>query len=190
MNRQALTASAAVAVVLGMLSLAFASKPIYEAFCQITGFGGTTRVASEAPTGPIDREISVRFDSNVNGLPLRFAAEAPRIDTQVGATTLAFYRVTNTSDRPVTAIASYNVTPHKMGPYFSKLECFCFKDRVFEPGETVELPVVFYVDPDMDGERGLRDVGTVTLSYTFYPGGSNPPAPQTAAANATVAGGG
>lgn len=190
MNRQALTASIAVAVVLGMMGLAFASKPLYDTFCRVTGFGGTTQIASGAPTGPIDRNISVRFDSNVSGLPLRFSAEAPRIDTQVGATTLAFFKVTNTSDRPITAMASYNVTPYKMGPYFSKLECFCFDERVFEAGETVELPVVFFVDPAMDKERSLRDVGTVTLSYTFYPGSGEPPVPQAAAANTTIAGGG
>ena len=168
MNRNAITSAVAVAVTLGMLGLAFAAKPIYDTFCRVTGFGGTTQVASQAPTGAIDRPISIRFDSNVNGLPIRFAPEAPRIDTMVGETTLAFYRVTNTSDAPVTAVANYNVTPHKAGPYFNKLECFCFEDRVFAPGETVELPVVFFVDAAMDEERSLEDVGAITLSYTFY----------------------
>lgn len=185
--RPRLTAVIALAVVFSMLGLAFASKPLYDAFCKVTGYGGTTKVATEGPSGAIDRMVTVRFDANVNGLPIRFGAEQMTLDVQVGTNALAFYKVTNISDQPVRAVANYNVTPHKMGPYFSKLECFCFTERVFQPGESVELPVVFFINPLMDEERSLRDVGTVTLSYTFYPSTEAMEASQEAAANGAVA---
>ena len=185
MSRQNLTVLIAVGVVLGMLGLAFASKPLYDTFCRITGFGGTTRIADARPDEVLARTVSVRFDSNVNGMPLQFKPLQQNSEIHLGETGLAFYEVTNTSDRPVTAIASYNVTPHKTGPYFRKLECFCFEDRLFQPGETVKLPVVFFVSPDMDEEFFLQDVSTITLSYTFYP--SRDDLEQVAALDQTLA---
>ncbi len=164
-----LTAAVLAGAALAMLGVAFASKPLYDAFCNVTGFGGTTRIASAPPSGAIEREVTIRFDANVNGLPIQFAPDQVSIKVPLGTNALAFYHVTNTSDKPVRAVASYNVTPHKAGPYFSKLECFCFVDQVFQPGETMQLPVVFFVDAAMDEERNLRDVGTITLSYTFFP---------------------
>ena len=168
MTKTRLTAIVSIAVVLGMLGLAFASKPLYDAFCKITGFGGTTRIATAPPSAVLEREMVIRFDANVNGLPIEFSPETAAITVKVGQNNLAFYRVTNTSDYPVTAVATYNVTPHKAGIYFSKLECFCFTDRVFQPGETVTLPVVFFVDPQLDEDRNLKDVTSIMLSYTFF----------------------
>lgn len=184
MSRNMIAFSAAGAA-LGMLALSFAAKPLYETFCQVTGFGGTTRIADAPPAAVLDRTVSVRFDANVApGLPLTFRALETSHLVHVGETALAFYEVTNTSDRPVAAVASYNVTPHKTGPYFSKLECFCFETRVFAPGETARLPVVFFVNPLMNDERQLNDVSAITLSYTFFesddPAGTiQPGRPQT-----------
>lgn len=177
----------AVAVVMGMLTLALASKPLYDAFCRVTGFGGTTRVATAAPDQILEREVTVRFDANVSGLPLLFKADQASHTVRLGQHALAFYDVTNTSDQAVVAIAGYNVAPHKTGPYFNKLECFCFDERVFPPGETKKLPVVFFVSPDMEGETLLEDVTTITLSYTFYPVDEFEGAAKTASLNPVVA---
>jgi cytochrome c oxidase assembly protein subunit 11 len=157
---------------LGMLGLSFAAKPLYDTFCRITGFGGETRVASVEAAGrvaPIDRPVRVRFDANVeDGLPMKFAAEKPFVDLKLGERMISFYEVTNTSNAPIRAMASYNVAPHKAGKYFNKIECFCFKTTMFRPGETVRLPVIFFVSPDLEADRFARDVQTVTLSYTYY----------------------
>lgn len=162
-------AAIAGGVVLGMLSLAFASKPLYDTFCRVTGFGGTTRVAEKAPGAVLDREVNIRFDSNVIDVPLEFRPSKTSLPVRLGEHAIAFYEVTNISDRPVSAIASYNVTPHKAGPYFNKIECFCFEEQWYQPGETQKLPVVYFVDPVMDEERNMKDVSTITLSYTFVP---------------------
>ena len=151
-----------------MLGLAFASKPLYDTFCRITGFGGTTQVAQKAPDRISDREVTVRFDANVANAPLKFRATQTNLPVQLGAHSLAFYEVTNTSVSDVSVIASYNVTPHKAGRFFSKLECFCFEERIIEAGETKKLPVIFFVDPAMEEERNTDDVRTITLSYTFF----------------------
>lgn len=162
-------AAIAGGVVLGMLSLAFASKPLYDTFCRVTGFGGTTRVATAGPDRILDREVTIRFDSNVIDIPLEFRPSKTSLPVRLGEHAIAFYEVTNTSDEPVSAIASYNVTPHKAGPYFTKLECFCFEEQWYQPGETHKLPVIYFVDPQMDEERNMKDVNTITLSYTFVP---------------------
>ncbi len=162
-------AAIASGVVFGMLGLAFASKPLYDTFCRVTGFGGTTRVAEKAPTQIIDREIEIRFDSNVIDIPLQFRPSKTSLPVRLGEHAIAFYEVTNTSDEPVSAIASYNVTPHKAGPFFNKIECFCFEEQWYQPGETYKLPVIYFVDPYMDEERNMKDVSTITLSYTFVP---------------------
>jgi len=161
-------AGIATAIVIGMTGLAFASEPLYNTFCKVTGFGGTTRVATEAPSAVLDREVAIRFDANVNNAPLLFKPLKTELDIKLGEHGLAFYEVTNTSSKPVTAIASYNVTPHKTGPYFNKLECFCFTEQVYQPGETRKLPVIFFIAPEMDEEKNLKDVRTITLSYTFF----------------------
>lgn len=162
------TAGLFILLPLFMLGLSFASKPIYDTFCRVTGFGGTTRVAEAAPTAVLDRTVEVRFDANVSGAPIKFRPLERTHPIRLGEHGLAFYEATNTSDKPVSVIASYNVTPHKAGPYFNKLECFCFEERIIGPGETKTLPVVFFVSPDMADKRLLDDVTSITLSYTFF----------------------
>lgn len=154
--------------VLGMLGLAFASKPLYDTFCRVTGFGGTTRTAEAAPTQVLEREIGVRFDANVANAPLMFKPLQMELPIKLGEHGLAFYEVTNTSAQDVSVIASYNVTPHKAGRFFNKLECFCFVERTIAAGDTKKLPVVFFIDPALDETRNLDDVRTITLSYTFF----------------------
>lgn len=168
MNSNLRTALLFVVLPLSMLGLSFASKPLYDTFCRVTGFGGTTRVATEAPSSVLDRTVSVRFDANVNGAPLLFRPLEPAHNIRLGEHGLAFYEVKNTAGEPISVIASYNVTPHRAGPFFSKLECFCFEERVIEAGETKVLPVVFFIDPRLDDERLMEDVRTITLSYTFF----------------------
>ncbi len=151
-----------------MLCLAFASKPLYDTFCRVTGFGGTTQIAEKAPEAVLERTVNVRFDANTADTPILFRPLQTQVDIQLGEHGLAFYEVTNASKNDVSVIASYNVTPHKAGLYFNKIECFCFEERIIKAGETKKLPVVFFVDPSMDEERNLDDVRTITLSYTFF----------------------
>ena len=162
----------AALVPLAMLGAAYAAVPLYQLFCQVTGYGGTTQVATSAASKVLSRTIQVRFDANVApGVPWSFKPEKPVVELKLGENGLAFYTVKNESDRPVTAVATYNVTPHKVGPYFQKLECFCFQDRTLQPGESMELPVIFYVDPALAADRNVDEVTEVTLSYTFFAAG-------------------
>ena len=165
---------------LAMLGLAFASKPLYDTFCRVTGYGGTTRIASAAPDAVLSRSVNVRFDANVADVPLLFKPLQTELSLNLGEHGLAFYEVSNTSSKDISVIASYNVTPHKVGRFFNKLECFCFEERIIAAGETKRLPVVFFVDPALDEERNLHDVRTITLSYTFYQTGSFPGAAKSA----------
>ncbi len=159
-----------------MLGAAFAAKPLYDTFCRVTGFGGTTRVAEAAAKRVLDRTVRVRFDANVDpGAPLTFKPAEGHVEVKLGETMLSFYEVTNTSSEPVRAMASYNVVPHKAGRYFNKLECFCFEEMVFEPGVTQRLPVIFFVSPDMDDDKFADDVKGITLSYTYYEAGKIEP---------------
>jgi cytochrome c oxidase assembly protein subunit 11 len=170
-NRNLRTSLALAAVVLGMVALAFASVPLYRIFCEVTGFGGTPQrvEASAAPAAVSEREVTVRFNADVSsGLPWSFQPVQRAIKVKVGEQALAFYRATNHADRPVTGTATFNVTPDKAGAYFDKIECFCFAEQTLEPGQTVDMPVTFYVDPAMLQDRGLDDVDTITLSYTFF----------------------
>lgn len=168
-KRAAVTAGATVAIVAAMTGLAFAAAPLYDAFCRLTGYGGTTQEAKSAPAQPLDRRIEVRFDSNIApGLPVEFAPSQRTQSLRVGETGLAFYRIRNTSDAPVIVRATYNVTPHTAGQYFAKLECFCFQDRTLAPGEAAELPVMFFVDPEIDADPDTSGIDTVTLSYTYF----------------------
>lgn len=157
----------------GMLGLSFAAEPLYSTFCRLTGFGGTTQVATAPARRILDRMVRVRFDANVDPeTPLEFKPTQPFVDARLGETILAFYEVTNTSAEPVKAQAAYNVAPDKAGIYFEKLECFCFKEKVFEPGATERLPVIFYVSPDMADDPLASDVKGITLSYTYYRSGA------------------
>lgn len=173
-RRNGLVAGGAAVAVFGMLGLSFAAVPLYDAFCRITGFGGTTQVAAGTTGEVLDRTVSVRFTADADrGLPWEFSAEQREVSVKVGEPSLVRYTATNTSDRPVVGQAVYNVNPPKTGAYFNKIECFCFDEQVLMPGESVEFPVYFFLDPAMDADRGLDDVETVTLSYTFYPAKSD-----------------
>ena len=168
-KRMGWTAAIAAGVVVAMTGLAFAAAPLYNAFCKLTGYGGTTQEAVAAPDRILERRIEVRFDANVApGLPIEFEPKQVSERLRIGETGLAFYRVRNLSDEPVVARATYNVTPHAAGQYFAKLECFCFQDRILAPGEEAELPVVFFVDPELASDPDTADIGTLTLSYTFF----------------------
>ena len=166
--RDAKVAAGSAAIVIGMLGLGFAADPLYDTFCRVTGYGGTTRIATEAPDKVLEQDIVVRFDANVADTPLKFRALQKDQTVGLGQHGLAFYEVTNPSDREVRVIASYNVTPHYAGPFFNKLECFCFEERVIAAGETKKLPVVYFVSADMANDRIADDLETITLSYTFF----------------------
>jgi cytochrome c oxidase assembly protein subunit 11 len=170
MNKRAKITTLIVSIVpVAMLALSFAAEPLYSTFCRLTGFGGTTQVATEAPKTVLDREVRVAFDANVApGAPLKFRATQNFVDMKIGEKMMVFYEVTNTSDKPIRAMASYNVIPEKVGLYFKKIECFCFKEQTYEPGKTVKLPVVFFVDPDMAKDWQADDVRGITLSYTYF----------------------
>jgi cytochrome c oxidase assembly protein subunit 11 len=163
----------AALVPIAMVGAAYGSVPLYQLFCQVTGYGGTTQIATAAASQVLERTIKIRFDANVApGIPWKFAPEKAEVELNLGENGLAFYKVKNESDRAVTAVATYNVTPHKVGPYFQKLECFCFQDRTLQPGESMELPVIFYVDPALATDKNVKEVTEITLSYTFFEAGS------------------
>ena len=156
-------------VAAAMVGASFAAVPLYEAFCRITGYGGTTRVADAAPERAIDRRIVVRFNADVDrALPWRFAPAQDRIELRVGEQGLAFYRARNLSGSPVTGTATFNVTPQKAGQYFNKIDCFCFTEQRLEAGAEADMPVAFFVDPAIADDPNLDDVTTITLSYTFF----------------------
>jgi cytochrome c oxidase assembly protein subunit 11 len=162
-----------VGVVAGMGGLAYASVPLYRLFCQVTGYGGTTQRADDAAAGesvPVgDRVITVRFDSNVSPrLPWTFRPEQRAIDVRVGEEGLAFYSARNNADVPVTGQATFNVTPLKAGVYFVKVACFCFEEQTLAAGQRADMPVSFFIDPAIADDRNLDEVGTITLSYTFF----------------------
>ena len=163
-------AAGAGLIALTMLGLAYASVPLYQIFCQVTGFAGTTQRATKAPETILDKTITVRFDSNVSsGLSWSFKPVQRTVSVKYGENVLAFYRATNTSDKPVTGTATFNVAPEAAGAYFNKIECFCFTEQTLKPGESVEMPVSFFVDPDMIKDRSARSITQITLSYTFFP---------------------
>ena len=161
-------AAISVGIFTGMLALGFAADPLYDTFCRVTGFGGTTRVATAAPDKVAEQTITVRFDANVADTPLIFHPLQKEQSLQLGQHGLAFYEGTNPTDREFRVVATYNVTPHYAGPFFNKLECFCFEERVIGPGESKKLPVVYFVSADMQDDRVARNLETITLSYTFF----------------------
>lgn len=171
-SSNARVAVVAASVAVFMLSMAYAAVPLYQMFCQVTGFAGTTQRAEKAPDEAevLDQTIIVRFDSNVsNGLTWKFKPVQNTLDVKYGENRLAFYTATNTSDTAVTGTATFNVAPEAAGAYFNKIECFCFTEQTLQPGETVEMPVSFFVDPEMVKDRSARSITQVTLSYTFFP---------------------
>ena len=163
------TAAAFGGVVVFMVGLSFAAIPLYEAFCKITGFGGTPLRSDTASTRVLDETISVRFDANTDPkLPWTFKPVQTEMTLPIGETGLAFYTATNNSDVPVAGTSTFNVTPLKIGGYFVKIDCFCFTEQVLQPGESVEMPVSFYVDPEIRDDSQTAEVQGITLSYTFY----------------------
>lgn len=153
----------------GMVGAAYASVPLYKAFCQLTGYDGTIRRAQAAPGQAIDKTLLVRFDTNVRELPWSFSSEQTSQTVKIGETGLAYFKVTNNGDKPITGRAVYNVVPEQAAAYFQKLECFCFSDQTIAPGKTIEFPVVYFVDPKYATDFETKNKGEVTLSYTFYP---------------------
>ena len=158
-----------LATFFGMIGAAYASVPLYRAFCQATGYDGTISRATTAPDQVLAKEIKVRFDTNTRDLPFDFAAEQVSQPVKLGETKLAFFKVTNRADHPITARATFNVVPEQAGAYFRKLQCFCFSDQTIAAGQTVEMPVLYFVDPKYAQDFETKNAKEVTLSYTFYP---------------------
>lgn len=157
-------------VVVGcMVGLSFASVPLYDLFCRVTGFGGTTMVAQSAPEKALERVVTVRFNADVNNsINWEFKPDTHAVDVHVGEAMTIAYRARNLEDRAVIGTATYNVTPEKAGQYFNKIQCFCFTEQKLEPGQSIDMPVNFYVDPAMAADPEMADVKTITLSYTFF----------------------
>jgi cytochrome c oxidase assembly protein subunit 11 len=156
-------------VAAGMVGAAYAAVPLYEVFCQVTGYGGTTQTAEAAPAVTLDRKITVRFNADVGkALPWRFAPAQDRVELKIGEQALAFYRAKNLSGRTITGTAAFNVTPAKVGQYFNKIACFCFTEQELKAGAEVDMPVTFFIDPAIADDPNLNEVTTITLSYTFF----------------------
>ncbi|PLX29246.1 MAG: cytochrome c oxidase assembly protein [Alphaproteobacteria bacterium] len=158
-----------LSLVLAMIGLSFAAVPLYRIFCQQTGYGGTTQVATTFAKEIKNRRFIIRFTGTVNGsLPWKFQPLQKEISIRAGESAFAVYHVVNTSDQPVVGMATYNVTPDKAGGYFNKVECFCFLEQRLEPHQSVDMPLLFYIDPEITEDPSMNDVETITLSYTFF----------------------
>lgn len=167
-RRNKRVATVGLFLVVGMVGLAYAAVPLYQMFCQVTGYGGKTQVATDAPKGAIAREMKVSFDSNVaNDLAWK-VTPAAHITDNIGNVDTVNYVATNYSDKPITGMAIFNVSPERAGVYFNKIECFCFTEQTLQPGETVDMPIVFFIDPELDSNHELDTIKEITLSYTFY----------------------
>lgn len=163
------TALQMVGVVFFMGSMAWASVPFYDWFCRVTGFGGVTQVASGGSEIILGETVKVRFDASLErDMPWEFKPVQREIEIRIGATGLAFYEAYNPTDKPVAGTASYNVTPYEAGGFFSKIDCFCFEEQILMPGERVQMPVTFFVDPEIVEDRDAKYTKVITLSYTFY----------------------
>ena len=156
-------------MVAGMIGLTYASVPLYSLFCSVTGFGGTTQRAEQAAARVVDRKVTIRFNADTNSaLPWSFKPEQKELVLKLGETGFAAYRAENRANKPTVGTAVYNVTPEKAGVYFNKIQCFCFDEQILEPGQVVDMPVTFFVDPSMADDANMDDVTTITLSYTFF----------------------
>lgn len=164
------TALIVAGVVAGMVAMSFAAVPAYRAFCQVTGWGGTTQRAEAGARDVLKRQLTVRFDATVgDGLSWRFKPEQNSQTLHIGETGLAFFEAENLTDRPITGRATFNVSPAKAGLYFKKIECFCFTEQTLQPGEKVSMPVTYFIDPALADDKNLDEVQTITLAYTFFP---------------------
>jgi cytochrome c oxidase assembly protein subunit 11 len=172
-NGKLRTAGALTLLAAGMLGLGYAAVPLYDLFCRVTGFGGTTQRVDASVASRVNvtsSSMSIRFDSNVNSaLPWEFRPETRTDRVSVGARDMAVYIAKNLSDKPVTGTATFNVTPVQAGKYFSKIQCFCFTEQLLQPGQEMRMPVLYYVDPAILDDPDARDIKEITLSYTFYP---------------------
>lgn len=169
MNAQQKTALRLAGVAVVMCGLSFAAVPFYDWFCRVTGFAGTTARAEAASDTVLEREITIRFDASLDkDMPWTFKPAQRQMTLKIGETGLAFYEASNPTDKPIAGTATYNVAPDAAGGFFAKIDCFCFTQQVLQPGETVQMPVTFYVDPAMVDDREGKFVKHITLSYTFY----------------------
>ncbi len=167
--RERQIALACAILVGGMIGMAYAAVPLYEMFCRVTGYGGTTQATDHFSDVVLDRMVSIRFDANTaRDMPWGFRPQQHTLDLNIGADGIAFYTAENLSDRPIVGTATYNVTPQKAGAYFAKVDCFCFTEQVLQPGEKVDMPVTFFVDPAIADDPDMDDVSAITLSYTFF----------------------
>ncbi len=164
------TALQASAVVVFMAGMGWAAVPLYDLFCRVTGYGGTTGVAQADSDRVLDQTVRIRFDaSKARDFPWEFRPVERTMEVRIGETALAFYEAYNPTDEPVAGVASYNVTPYGAGRHFMKIQCFCFEYQVLGPGERVSMPVSFFVDPDLVEDREAAGTTQITLSYTFHP---------------------
>ena len=169
MDGKTKTLAQTIGVVIFMGGLAWASVPLYDWFCRVTGYGGATNVADTASDEILDQTILVRFAASLErDMPWEFTPVAREMELRIGETGLAFYEAYNPTDRPIAGTASYNVAPFAAGSYFAKIDCFCFELQVLQPGERVMMPVTFYVDPDIVEDREAKHTNHITLSYTFH----------------------
>ena len=174
-DKKGLVALMLAGLVAGMVGLSFAAVPLYRMFCQATGYGGVPQVADVAPDKVLDRKIKVRFDTNVDReLPWQFSAEQRSVDVRIGESTLVFFRAHNNTDKSVSGTAGFNVSPEIAGRYFTKIECFCFKQQTLAAGQSVEMPVTFFIDPEFAEDESTKNIEEITLSYTFYRSGDAP----------------
>ena len=151
-----------------MLGLSYAAVPLYDLFCRVTGFGGTTQVSKEAPKIVLDKVVSVRFDTNVNNLPWDFKAKSNVMDVKVGQVNKIEFEVENYGDETTYGVASFNVSPSSFGKYYSKLGCFCFEKQELKPGEKATYVMTFYLDPELVNDPSTSKLEDVTMSYTFF----------------------
>lgn len=169
LSKNGRTAASLAALVVGMVMLTYASVPLYRAFCQITGFAGTPLKAKVNPNTPAGKEITVTFNADVdNALPWSFKPNQHAVKVRAGQTMLVSYHAENRSENAVTGTATFNVSPPQASPYFNKIQCFCFQDQTLAPGQKVDMPISFFIDPAMLSDPDVKDVGTITLSYTFF----------------------
>lgn len=168
-NNRTIIAAIIAGIVFVMFGMAFASVPLYRMFCAATGYGGTPQIVKTASLQHGTRTLAVRFDANVApGLPWTFVPETNSISLRTGETATIFFKAVNLSDKPLTAQALFNVTPENSGAFFDKISCFCFTEQKLDAHESVDFPVVFYLDPALEQDEGMRQVDQITLSYTFF----------------------
>jgi len=169
-RRHLIVASAMAGLVVGMLGLSYAAVPLYQLFCQVTGYGGTTQRAESAPDTILQRKMTVSFDANsARGMGWEFQPAQRSIEIRIGESALAFYRAENITDKKITGTATFNVTPEAAGSYFSKIQCFCFTEQTLEAGASADMPVTFFIDPEIVNDPEAKNIQEITLSYTFFP---------------------